>query len=353
MKLYLAHSSTIIFLCGFIFDAFVLPDIEDQFARIIGLVYLALIAFCIFIREWIISKNRATPFEQKLFSVITFAISYFSGSALSFVFIYTIRSAALSVSWPLFLILFLCILANEFVSTHSYRFMLDVGILFIAILFYTIFTTPFILNVQNDVTFLISLGISVLVASTYIYILQLASETAEYEAPRGYALAVGIPLFVGMLYFLNIIPAVPLSLEKSGIYHQVTRTSTGDFEGDQEHDTPHGLLTRFRTPVYHLTPQDTGVYFYSAINAPAELTAPVSHVWEQYDELTKKWSITTTIPFDVSGGRNAGYRAYSYKENISEGLWRVTVKVDDNRIVGRVTFIVKKTDSITLERIKL
>jgi type II secretory pathway component PulF len=32
------------------------------------------------------------------------------------------------------------------------------------------------------------------------------------------------------------------------------------------------------------------------------------------------------------------------KENITEGLWRVTVKVDEKRIVGRMKFYIKKSD---------
>ena len=43
-------------------------------------------------------------------------------------------------------------------------------------------------------------------------LLKKTSETAEKEAGRSVALAIGIPMFVGMLYFLNAIPAVPLTI---------------------------------------------------------------------------------------------------------------------------------------------
>jgi hypothetical protein len=158
-------------------------------------------------------------------------------------------------------------------------------------------------------------------------------------------------MFIGMLYFLNVIPAVPLSLAKSGVYHSVVKSDGGEFVAQKEEDTR--MFSGLRTVVYHLTPTDTGVYFFSAVNAPAELTAPISHVWEYYDTTKNKWIESTTISFTLAGGRDNGYRAYSEKENITEGLWRVTVKVDEKRIVGRATFIVKKSDEVQLIDTKL
>lgn len=345
------HYTTLIFLAGFLFDSIMLPDLEDPLARYIGFGYLCTVALLIMFRELLVSRNTASDFEQKMYSLSTFGISYCSGSALSFVFVYTIRSAALSVSWPLFVILALCIIANEAVSTYNFRLTLDIGVLLIATLFYIIFNTPLILKVQNDTTFAVSIFVATAISLAYVSLLRFSSENASYEAPRAYALAIGIPMFVGMLYFLNIIPAVPLSLKDSGIYHSVVRNEAGEFVADKEIDTR--TFSKYRTPIYHLTSSDTGVYFFSSVDAPAELTAPISHVWEYYDENTSKWIQSSTISFAISGGRENGYRAFSKKENITEGLWRVTVKIDDNRIVDRVNFRIIKSDSAKIEVIKL
>jgi hypothetical protein len=351
LKKYSSHTTTILFVAGFVFDMFLLPDINDPIARYIGFAYLTTIALLIMFREWIVSGNRASPFEQKLYSFSTFGISYCSGSALSFVFVYSLRSAALSVSWPLFLILSLCILANELVSTHNFRFSLDVAVLLIAVLFYTVFNLPVLLKMQNDMTFGISILITTLVSLCFVYVLRHTSEMANDETPRLYALAIGIPMFVGMLYFLNIIPAVPLSLTESGVYHDVVHTNQGQFLAQSESDTR--LFAKYRTPVFHLTTTDSGVYFFSAVGAPADLTAPLSHVWERYDVITNTWVQSgDAIPFILAGGRENGYRAFSYKENISEGLWRVNVKVG-RRIVGRETFRVIKTQTVQTREITL
>ena len=319
----------------------VLPDIDDLFARLVGLTYLCIVALLIMFREWVVSRNTASSLEQKIYSFSTFVISYCSGSALSFVFVYTLRSGALSVSWPLFFMLVTCIITNEFVSTHSFRFNLDVGVLLIATLFYVVFNTPIILKVENNGIFLLSVVVSMAITLIYVYFLQFTSENAEAESSRSYALAIGIPMFVGMLYFLNAIPAVPLSLNQKGVYHYVVRNDDGSFDGRKETDTR--MFARVRTPVYHMGDGETGGYFFSAVDAPAALTAPLSHEWERYDTGSKQWVTEAVIPFTLAGGRDNGYRAYSYKEGLTPGLWRVTVQVDTNRIIGRETFRVEKS----------
>ena len=335
------HVSTILFIGGFVFDLFILPEAGHTATIWIGFGYLSMVALSIALREWVVSRNTASPLEMRAFSFLTFSIAYFSGSALSFVCVYTLRSATLSVSWPLLILLFVCVFANEFISSHHFRFTLDVGVLLTALLFFIIFNMPVLLKTQNDVTFLISTGVSILLSLLYLYILQFTSESASEEASRLYALGIGIPMFIGMLYFLNIIPAVPLSLNKGDVYHSVSRREGGAYDAVKETDTR--LLSILRTRVYHLSNNDKGVYFFSSVSAPAELTAPISHVWEVYNEGTHRWEEKSTISFTLAGGGDNGYRAYSQKENISEGLWRVTVKVGAKRIVGRVKFYVTKT----------
>ena len=347
-----SHFPTIIFVFGFVFDAIMLPDLEDPIARYIGCAYLFAIAFLIMFREWLVSRNTASLIEQRIYSLTTFGISYFSGSALSFIFIYAVRSAQISVSWPLFLILFLCILANEFVSTHNFRFMLDIGILLMAVLFYAIFNMPLILKVQNDTTFGIAVAVTIVISLIYIYLLKFSSENAYEQVGRGYALAFGIPMFVAMLYYLNVLPAVPLSLANAGVYHGIVKNGDGEYIAQKETDLRR--FAQYRTPVYHLMPADDGVYFFSAVNAPAELTAPISYVWEKYDESKHIWiAIGSPITFTLEGGRSEGYRGYSQKTRIDPGLWRVTVKVDNNRVIGRMKFQVVTGEVVPVNEVKL
>ncbi len=337
------HSTTFIFIIGFVFDILLLPGIEHPVTRYIGLAHILVVAALIMVREIIVSSNKASQTEQKLYSFASLGISFSSGAALSFIFVYSMRSAAFLVSWPLLLILALCILANELVSTHDFRFTLDVGVLLTALLFFVIFNMPILLNTQNDLVFTLSVIVTAVISFVYLFLLQFTSESAKYEAPRTYALALGIPMFVGMLYFLNVIPAVPLSLKEGGVFHTIVRDSSGDFIASKEEDER--VLKKYRNEIFHRSQEDTGIYFFSNINTPAKLTAPVSHVWEKYDNVAKKWVIIERIAFDIEGGREEGYRAYSKKENIEDGVYRVTVKIGGNRIIGREKFVVVSVSS--------
>ena len=349
------HSTTILFLSGFIFDMIMLPEAGHVLTRYIGFGYLGIVAISILLRELLVSRNRATKLEERTYNFLSFAIAYFSGSALSFVCVYAFRSADIAASWPLFVILLLCILVNETISAHNFRLMLDITVLFIANLFFTVFNTPLIVGVQNDFVFLCSVGASILVSLVFITLLRHTSETAETETPRALSLAFGIPMFVGMLYFLNAIPAVPLSLNTAGVYHKIEKNSAGEFVALTEAENKNPLFKNpFARTTYYMDQLDDAIYFYGAVDAPAKITAPLSHVWEKYDDTTKQWVAEAPIPISLQGGREGGYRAYSKKENITEGLWRVTIKVDTSRVVGRRTFyIVKSKQAIFLKEVKL
>lgn len=348
---HMVHTTTILFVLGFIFDMIMLPDIDHVVTRYLGGAHLLIVASLIMFREWIVSRNTASESERKWYSFASFGIAFSSGAALSFVCVYALRAATLSVSWPLFVILFLCIIANEFVNTHGFRFSLDVGILLLATLFFIIFNTPVVLKVQNDWIFAVSLGVSVAISFVYIYLLQFSSESARYEVPRLYALAIGIPMFVGMLYFLNVIPAVPLSLKSAGVYHHIDHTDNGEFIALEEQDTR--LLSKYRTPVHHMIYSDDAVYFFSNIETPAELTAPISHIWEKYNEVSRVWETEAVVSFGITGGREEGYRAFSLKKNPNEGLWRVTVKIGGNRVIGREKFRIEKVNEILVKEVRL
>lgn len=345
------HASTIIFVVGFFMDGFLLPSVDEPITKYLGLSYLVVLAIILPLREWVVSRNTASQMEQKLFSLLTFGIAFFSGAALSFVFVYAMRSAAFAVSWPLFVILLGCMFANEFISTHNYRLTLDIAVYFISLVFYSIFNVPILFGRVTGFVFLVSIILSAIIGFIFMHILRKASETAEYESPRGFALALGIPMFVGMLYVLNVIPAVPLSLKDDGIYHSVLHTETGEYLGQKETDSR--LFAKYRRPTYHMTQGDSAVYFFSSVSAPAEVSAPLTHVWEYYDEKTQKWVTTTIVNFDMKGGRGEGFRAYSKKENIFPGMWRVTVKVDENRIVGRKRFYIVEDGTPEIKEVKL
>jgi hypothetical protein len=296
------HIATVLFFVGFIFDSINLPEPGDPLAKYLGIFYIVALAVLLLVREYIVAANTASRFEQKLYSFTTLGIALISGAILSFVFIYYFRSAEILVSWPLFLALGLIIVTNEVVSSHSFRFMLDLGVLMVSLIFFLVFNIPLFVGEQNDTIFVISVCLATLLSFIYLYILSFSSEQAKVFTHKAYAVAVAVPLIVMMLYFTNLIPAVPLSLKKADVYHNVSRTGNGNYLVAKEVNSEKGLLSYFKTKSIHYT-EGEGVYFFSAVGAPNELQAPLSHVWEYYDDSTKSWVQSLVISFPLSGGR--------------------------------------------------
>ncbi len=74
-----------------------------------------------------------------------------------------------------------------------------------------------------------------------------------------------------------------------------------------------------------------------AIFAPVALDTTVYHHWYFRSNSSKPFTHADRIPIKISGGREGGYRAYTFKQRLDPGDWRVDVETEDGRIVGRVS----------------
>lgn len=87
-----------------------------------------------------------------------------------------------------------------------------------------------------------------------------------------------------------------------------------------------------------LTPEalaTSGLYAYTAIRAPRGLREEVFHVWRHEGREVDR------IPLTIEGGREAGYRAWSHKQNFPDdraGRWRIDVMTDSGQRIGVMRF---------------
>ncbi len=128
------------------------------------------------------------------------------------------------------------------------------------------------------------------------------------------ALAVGLGA-AGLLYFAApFLPPVPVQCVAGGL-------GTGVLERELE-----GAAERF--------PEGTErVYAWFAVAAPDRFDQPVRFVWSREGERVGR-------PFDtaVTGGRQAGYRTWSYAYRPWAGRWRVELQTDEGQLIGRREF---------------
>jgi hypothetical protein len=93
-------------------------------------------------------------------------------------------------------------------------------------------------------------------------------------------------------------------------------------------------------------PTDEPVYCFTAVFAPVDLNTTIYHHWHYRLNDTKPFMHADRIPIRISGGREGGYRAYSLKQRLDPGDWRVDVETEDGRIIGRVAVtVVNKTEA--------
>ena len=151
------------------------------------------------------------------------------------------------------------------------------------------------------------------------------------------ALSLVVVLF-GMLnvfYLKHWIPPVPLAMRFGGAFHHVSRTDAG-FHLRFEQPAWYQFWIESDTP-FHYTGGET-VYCFAAVFAPTRLRTQIYHHWRVYDETARAWVSTDRIGYAVEGGRDRGYRGYTFKRNVRPGAWRIDVETDAGRVIGRIRF---------------
>ena len=138
-----------------------------------------------------------------------------------------------------------------------------------------------------------------------------------------------------ILYFADIIPPAPLSLKESGIYHSVEKIN-GEYRVSYE-PVPRFLFLYETNPIFSWRAGET-VYFFSSVFSPLSFNLSILHRWSFYDEVKKIWVEHESVRFPITGGRDGGYRGYSFKTAITPGKWKVEVITDNGRILGREVF---------------
>jgi hypothetical protein len=75
--------------------------------------------------------------------------------------------------------------------------------------------------------------------------------------------------------------------------------------------------------------------------APVRLETTIYHHWYSRPDKSGAFSAVDRIPIRIQGGREGGYRAYTFKQGLIVGDWRVDVETEDGRVLGRVHFTVE------------
>lgn len=280
-------------------------------------------------RQWIIS---ASPF-------ILIAVQFsFGGLFSGFLSLYS-RSAAYATSWIFVAAVAALLIGNERFTRLYARFRFQVAVFFTTLYSFLIFFIPIVIHRIGPWVFVVSGAAAIILILLYLlaqFLLVPKLHDERWKAIRG---IIAITIIFNILYFTNMIPPLPLALKEAGVYHSVSRDSSGDYVLSGEPLAWYQQYLNYNN-VYHAASGES-VYVYTAVFAPTGLSTGVLHQWQYYDAGTKAWTTKSTVAFPINGGRDGGYRGYSIYSNPAAGQWRVNVVTGYGQLIGRVSFAVE------------
>jgi len=342
----------VFFFSGVAYDTFTLTRIDRLQDNLLLLIYLLLLGLLIVLtgrlgiepapdRE---ALTTLSPFARWILRARPYypmASQFLLGGLFSAYAIFYSRSATLTSSAIFFALLVLLLVANEFLRDRLSSLRLLVSLYALVCFAFFTFFLPVMTGLMNAVIFLIGAGLSAAVTLRVVHLIYRNNP----DRSKREAVGVAAPAFalIGLLvgcYFLNWIPPVPLSMKFGGIYHEVKKT------GDR-------FELSFEKQWYQawkrsdsIFPANEPIYCFTAVFAPVDLNITIYHHWYVRTSSSKPFIHADRIPIKISGGREGGYRAYTFKQRLDPGDWRVDVETEDGRIVGRVSVRVEERGDV-------
>ena len=331
------YAPILFFIGGFIFDTLTLGRIDRTYDLTVLCLHMTSLSIVLYLYNLADDGKWKNTFLARYEEYLPLAIQFFFGGLSSAYVIYFSRSVSLSKTASFFIILVLLLIANEFLKKRISNKYLQFGVYyFISFTFFT-FMIPVFLKELNTSIFLISGAVSLvstLVLLTFIYS---KSPSTRKEIKLGKMIAIILVVYgiINLFYFLRLIPPVPLALDKGIVAHDVV-LKNGNYEVTYESEESF-IFWRKHKLDYNYTP-DQRVYIFSSIFAPTDLKKSIFHRWRKYNDKTKEWVTVDDIGYDITGGRDGGFRGYTYKSNVTPGEWEVQVLTEEEQVLGVIGF---------------
>jgi len=326
----------IFFILGFTWDSLTLGSVDRLYDQIIICVYLLSLSVSLYLFNLADDEAWKETFLERFEDYFPLAIQFFIGGLCSAYVIFFFRSVSFTKTVSFFIILVVLLFANELLKKRISNKYLQFGTYFFVNFTFFTFFVPVVVNTMNTVIFIISGGISLsstLFLVTFIYN-KSPSTRKELDHTKLINLILVIYASINIFYFFNLIPPVPLAMEEGIVAHNVEKQN-GSYEVTYQES---GFLSAFDKETYY-KPGDS-LFIFTSIFAPADLKKKVNHHWQWMNPRTEDWETSDKIEFEITGGRDGGYRGYTYKTNMLEGKWKVDVKTSNDLILGRINFTV-------------
>lgn len=344
------YAPILFFIAGFIVDTLTLGRIDGAYVLVILCLHMSSLTVAIYLYNLVDDGKWKNTILENYEEFLPLAIQFFFGGLSSAYVIYFARSVSLSKTVSFFIILLVLLFANELLKKRISNKYLQFSVyFFISFTFFT-FITPVIIREMNHYVFIFS-GLLSLV-STFLLIIIIyrvsPSTRAELRLGKLVGLVLTIYCLINVFYFFKLIPPVPLALENGVVAHSV-KYENNKYVVTYETDDWFVFWRKHRHHFVH-HPEDN-VYVFSSIFAPTNLKKSIFHRWKWYNQKSEDWQFVEDIGYDITGGRDGGFRGYTYKNNVWEGLWKVEVITEEELILGVIEFEIMTSKTLKPQRL--
>jgi hypothetical protein len=328
VKKYPHRFSTLFFGSGFLWDFLTLWRADGWYENTWFAAYLVL-TMCFIIALARTDDTHAHPTRGVFIALLQFSFGSLAGGLL----VLYGRSGTLAGS-ALFLLLGTAIvLANDLWGMKRYAEQtMRIGVWYALLLAYLSMTFPVIYGRIGDDVFVHGIITGFIIA----FVLVVAFRVIGYLArPKDLFVPLSVLMLITALFvfahFTGTMPAVPLALRTAGIVHDVAHEGTAYTLTYEEPRIP--LLVE-TAHVFHGIPP-VRLYCFTQLYVPSSIKTAIQHRWEWFDPTAQSWKQLTIIPFLVAGGRDEGYRGYTYITARNLGDYRCNIETDRQVLIGR------------------
>lgn len=332
------YHALIFFVAGFVFDILTLEEVDDMLTMVSQCLYLV-VALGLFLlttegksltsvlpaHPWV---SKLTEFEEDIFH---FAL----GALLNAFTLYFFKSGTFLNSLIFLFFLSSLLLLNEFRPPFLKHDLIPAMLIHTCILSFSVILAPTLIGHMGTVPF--AAGILIYLSMVGLW---LRFRKDKFAVKPQVMIASGLSVFFLALYLFRIFPPVPLSLKKIGIYHKVEKVQTVDGTRYMTFSSnPWWKFWKDTSTPFEARTSDA-LHVFTRIFAPGGFADTVYVEW--WWNGPRGWQRTDRIPLAITGGRRDGFRGYAYKNNYSEGMWKVLISTSDGLEIGRTVFEVEK-----------
>jgi len=329
----------IFFFGGFVWDAITIGRnvMPSDLAIFTGYLFSAAIILYVIGRPVDETADASKP-QVRLFAVLKklhsprlpyFLLQFLFGSLFSALFILYFKSSSHWLAWLTSLVLATLLVANEFLESEYKRFTLSWALFGLCAMLLFNFALPFMLGSIHAIWFYLS---TILGAGLAYWLYK--------KTPHHFGSITPVWIIAVVLMFayaVDMIPPVPLVKRDIAVGYELTKMD-GNYQLTQQ-ASPWWVLWRKTSDDLELVPGQR-VYCFSSVFAPSGLQTRLYHRWQHYSKNTG-WQTQSRVGFSLSGGRYDGFRGYTYKQNLAEGDWRVSVETENEKTIAVLTFSVR------------